>query len=464
MEFEGLNLDLSWYNSFEKREIKKAYLYALKNHEGQKRMTGEPYIIHPIEVAKNLILWGCDYETVCAGFLHDLVEDTDITLEDLEKEFNKDIAFIVDGVTKIKKIYKHDGSDLKTIRKLINSSIIDIRVIYVKLSDRLHNMQTIDAMPREKQISKSEETIIYYELAKMVGAFRTSRALEDLYLKYIYPIDYKNTIIQKKLIKDTYETKLHDTLNKMKSMLNDEGVSYISKLQIKNVYGLWKENERRKTSNTPSEVISYKILTDTKKDCYKVLGIINDKYRTLKVTDYISNPKPNGYSSIHDRIFIDGIDIYPSLLIKIRTKEMENVNTYGITYDMWKNNPMYQKRVSNFFKGIEYMANNDEEYLKITKNRLLLNEKNIFMNNGKRLTVLEKYNLLDIAFDMVDEQALNVKGAYVNGVYHDIREKLIINEDDIVKLLIDEEPVLSKEEALKRTINPYGRYLIRKNK
>ena len=106
MEFEGLNLNLSWYNSFEKREIKKAYLYALKNHDGQKRMTGEPYIIHPIEVAKNLILWGCDYETVCAGFLHDLVEDTDITLEDLEKEFNKDIAFIVDGVTKIKKIYK----------------------------------------------------------------------------------------------------------------------------------------------------------------------------------------------------------------------------------------------------------------------------------------------------------------------------------------------------------------------
>ena len=308
IELNDLIEILKEYNPEEVEVVKRAYEYASDLHKGQYRQSGEPYISHPLNVAYILAELHADRDTVCAGLLHDTLEDTKITKEDIAHDFNQNIANLVDGVTKLAKMNfssKQDQNYANT-RKIITGITEDVRIIIIKLADRLHNMRTLQFKSEFKQKENALETMeIFVPLAYYIGAYRIKSELEDLSLQYLKPDMYKRIEEKKLKIEEDSDKCLKEMLAAIQHLLNDKNIPNEIKIRTKNIYGIYKRlNEGHRLSDI-HDLLALKIMVDEVENCYRTLGIIHSEYHPVnnKFKDYICNPKTNMYQSLHITVF-----------------------------------------------------------------------------------------------------------------------------------------------------------------
>ena len=318
--------------------IKKAYYIAYQAHDGQKRKSGEDYIIHHVEVAIILANYGMDTETIVAGLLHDVVEDTDVTIEEIRKNFNNEVAKLVNGVTKISKIACVTKEDKKTenIRKMIVAMAEDIRVIIIKLADRLHNIRTIEYLREQKRRDKALETMeIYAPLAHRLGIRSIKDQLEDWSLKQLDPIGYKEIEEFLKIKKSEREKIVEQIKDNIKNRLHYEENQAHIEGRAKSIYSVYKKAYQKGYSfDEIYDVYAVRIIVDTEHQCYDMLGIIHDMFKPLpnRFKDYISTPKTNMYQSLHTTVIDDNGIIFE---VQIRTWDMHYTAEYGIAAH-WK--------------------------------------------------------------------------------------------------------------------------------
>lgn len=314
--------------------VEKAYAFAEHAHEGQKRFSGEPYFTHVVETAKGLASLGMGAKTVAAGLLHDSIEDANVSPGALEKEFGKDVRFLVEGVTKLGRI-KYRGAERhrESLRKLLVATGQDARVLIIKLMDRLHNMRTLQFVPPEKRMRIALETLeIYAAIAHRLGIGLVRRELEDLAFEYAYPEEHAKT---KKLLtersKETF-ARLEKMSRELKRELAKEGIKdFHTDYRVKGLYSLWRKLERKGGDiDKIYDIAALRVIVKDVPDCYRVLGIVNNLWQPLpnKIKDYIAFPKPNGYQSIHTTVFSGDGGIVE---LQIRTEEMHREAEYGIT-------------------------------------------------------------------------------------------------------------------------------------
>ena len=333
--------------------IKRAFNFAKMKHEHQVRKSGEPYIIHPLEVTNILANLKVGPNTLIAGLLHDVVEDTDTSLQDLKMLFNDDVASMVDGLTKIKNLQFNNGDNIQieNHQKMLLAMSNDVRVILVKLADRLHNIRTLDAMPLEKQYRIAKETLdIYAPLAHKLGMFRIKAELEDRSLRYTDTEMYHkitSLIRSKKFERENY---IDDMIESIKTLFVDTNFNdYQIKGRIKNIYSIYKKMvKNNKDFSEIYDLLAIRIIVDKVEDCYQALGIIHANYVPLpkRFKDYIAVPKPNMYQSLHTTVIGNDGEIFE---IQIRTHEMDNVAELGIAaHWAYKENREYSKEREQF--------------------------------------------------------------------------------------------------------------------
>ncbi len=321
----------------EKALVEKAYKIAKEAHKGHKRYSGEPYMTHVASVALGLAEMGMGPRTITAALLHDTIEDTEITADDIKQEFSEEILFLVEGVTKLSSV-RYYGSDRhnESLRKLFVATSQDIRVLIIKLMDRLHNMETLQFVPEEKQQRIARETLeIYVPVAHRLGIGLIRKELEDLAFPYVYPAEYEKV---QKLMKEATgkaDVILERERKALQKRLAEEGLrDFNTSYRVKGLYSLFQKLKRKDWDiNQVYDLLAVRVLLDSVEDCYKVLGIIHDMWRPLpkRVKDYIAFPKPNGYQSIHTTVTTNHGTI---LEIQIRTKKMHHEAEYGIASHM----------------------------------------------------------------------------------------------------------------------------------
>lgn len=318
-------------------ELQSAINFASEKHAGQKRKSGEPYIIHPLSVAAILIDWTMDIDTVIAGVLHDTVEDTDTTLSDIENMFGRDVAFLVDGVTKVSQA-RAGMRDLKSylpstrdnLTKLLIAVGEDVRVIIIKLADRLHNMQTLEHMSREKQLKIARETIeVFAPLADRLNMGRVRVQLEELAFSYLDPKEFKHL---KKVMKDRLgrsHRRLAEVRHQVDARLSAENIEHHMDGRIKSVYSLYKKLRKVESIDDVYDLIALRIIVEDVETCYRVLGVLHGMYQPMvnRIKDYIARPKPNGYQSLHTTIVTPNDQIVE---FQIRTSTMHDYAERGL--------------------------------------------------------------------------------------------------------------------------------------
>jgi len=319
-------------------ELEHAIDIATKAHTGQKRKSGEPYIIHPLSVAGTLIDWGMDIDSVLAGVLHDTVEDTDTTLEQLETLFGKDVAFLVDGVTKVSQaragmqdLAEYLPQTKDNLSKLLIAVGQDVRVIIIKLADRLHNLQTLQHMPKEKQVKIARESLeVFGPMADRLGMGRVRMEIEELAFSYLDPAEFKKlqNLIRKRLGKST--RKLGIIREEISKALHREKVEFEINGRVKSVYSLHKKlGKVNGNIDDIYDLMALRIIVETKEDCYRVLGVLHSLYQPMiaRIKDYIAIPKPNGYQSLHTTVITPTKQI---IEFQIRTYEMHEFAERGL--------------------------------------------------------------------------------------------------------------------------------------
>ena len=412
--------------------IKKAYNLAKLKHENQVRKSGEPYIIHPLEVTYILAELNAGPSTLVAGLLHDVVEDTDTTLQDLKTIFNDDVASIVDGLTKIKNL-KFNTTDMQTEnhQKMLLAMAKDIRVIIVKLADRLHNIRTLDAMPQEKQYRIAKETLdIYAPLAHRLGMFRIKAELEDRSLRYT-DFEMYQTITQlirsKRAERESYIERMIDTINGLFADTNF--TEYQIKGRIKNIYSIYKKmvNNHKEFSEI-YDLLAIRIIVNKVEDCYHALGIIHANFVPLpkRFKDYIAVPKPNMYQSLHTTVIGNDGEMFE---IQIRTQEMDKVAEYGIAaHWAYKENKEYSKEREQFeiaeklkwygdlmrLSQDDETVNNAEEFVDTIKGDILDANIYVFTPKSEVIALPKGSTPLDFAYRIHSDIGNKTVGAIVN--------------------------------------------------
>lgn len=327
-----------FYEDEELLELEHAIDIAAKAHKGQKRKSGEPYIIHPLSVASTLIEWGMDIDSILAGVLHDTVEDTEMTLEELESTFGSDVAFLVDGVTKVSQaragmqdLAEYLPQTKDNLSKLLIAVGQDVRVIIIKLADRLHNLQTLQHMPREKQIKIARESLeVFGPMADRLGMGRVRMQIEELAFSYLDPAAFKQLQIQmrKRLGKST--RKLGIVREEVARALAAQKISHEINGRVKSIYSLHKK--LLKVDNNIDDIydlMALRVIVETNEDCYRVLGILHTLYQPMiaRIKDYIAVPKPNGYQSLHTTVLTPAKQIVE---FQIRTYDMHEFAERGL--------------------------------------------------------------------------------------------------------------------------------------
>ncbi|NLH39907.1 MAG: bifunctional (p)ppGpp synthetase/guanosine-3',5'-bis(diphosphate) 3'-pyrophosphohydrolase [Elusimicrobia bacterium] len=333
MDFKELVNKFKEYSNTDTTLLELAYDFAKKAHGEQKRASGEMYFVHVYEVAVILCNLRMDINTVCAGLLHDVLEDTQVTPDILKKEFGDEICNLVDGVTKIDGLHfsSKDEEQAQNWRKMIIATAKDVRVIIIKLADRLHNMRTLEYLSNEKQKDIAYETLtLYAPIAHRLGIFNIKNELEDLSFKYLYPEDYKklklqvdNSYAKREEILKVFSDKIHDILKK-------SGVEYRILYRAKNLYSIYRKMQNQnKPFEEIQDTLGIRIITDTVLNCYAILGVIHSNFKPLSgsFTDYIAMPKSNLYQSLHTTVLSPGGE---PIEIQIRTEDMHRISEYGI--------------------------------------------------------------------------------------------------------------------------------------
>ena len=412
--------------------IQKAYEVAREAHKDQKRKSGEPYIIHPLCVAIILADLELDKETIVAGLLHDAVEDTWMTYEEVEKEFGSEVALLVDGVTKLGQLnYSKDKVELQAenLRKMFLAMAKDIRVILIKLADRLHNMRTLQYMKPEKQLEKARETMdIYAPIAMRLGISKIKVELDDLSLKYLKPEVYYDLVDKIALRKSEREEFVNSIVRQVKQHMDDAGIKSQVDGRIKHFFSIYKKMVNQdKTIDQIYDLFAVRILVDTVKDCYGALGVIHEMYKPIpgRFKDYIAMPKPNMYQSLHTTLI--GPNGQP-FEIQIRTYEMHKTAEYGIAAH-WKYKESSDGKVPvgkqeeeklNWLRQIlewQRDMSDNREFMSLLKNDLNLFADNVycFTPQGDVKTLPTGSTPIDFAYSVHSAVGNRMVGARVNG-------------------------------------------------
>ncbi len=407
--------------------LARAYRFSAEAHKGQTRNSGEPYVSHCIEVAKILADLQLDTTTVASGLIHDVVEDTKITVADVEREFGKEIAAIVDGLTKIAKLPNagsHQDRQVESYRKLLLSIAKDARVIIVKLADRLHNMRTLEFLPEEKRRRIALETRdLYAPLAHRFGMAKMRWELEDLAFKFLEPDDYKalaKKVAQKRGEREELVTALREPLERELARAGIKDVDVTGR--PKHLWSIFKKmKQREKPYEEIFDLLAIRVLVNAVPDCYHALGVIHDGYTPVqeRIKDYIAQPKSNGYQSLHTTVFGPGRQLYE---IQIRTKEMHRTADFGIAAH-WlykedaKSADELDKHLTWFRQILELQldAKTPDEFLEFLKLDLYADEIFVFSPKGDVHQLPKGATPIDFAFAVHSEVGLHCAGAKING-------------------------------------------------
>ena len=405
-------------------QVKKAFFYASNAHSGQFRSSGDPYVSHPIAVAKILADFKMDGDCLTAAILHDVIEDSGIPKSYLKNEFNVDVANLVDGVSKLDKISltSKQEEQAENFQKMLLAMSKDIRVIVLKLADRLHNMRTLKYLNKDKQKRIATETLeIYAPIAHRLGMHQFYRELEDLAFEVIHP--YKNKVLKNAIKKNTKGRK--KILNKIESSIKEKLNEYELNSQvngrIKHLYGIFKKMKTQtKSLDQVLDVYAFKITTNSVMDCYKALGILHNSFKPIegRFKDYIAIPKSNSYQSIHTGIItFDGLPIE----VQIRTNEMDELAEYGIAAH-WiyktgnKENPaqVRAKRWVNTLMEVKKNVDDPQDFIEIVKTGLVPNEIYVFTPKGDIIELPKGSTPIDFAFAVHSDIGIHCRGCRIN--------------------------------------------------
>ncbi len=425
--------------------IQLAYDFAVKAHGSQKRKSGEAYIQHCLHTAYILTQIHADLETVIAGLLHDIPEDTEYTLAEIEKNFGKDIAALVEGITKLSKI-KYRGIERyrESLRKMFLAMARDIRVILIKFADRLHNLRTLEALPLEKRQRIARETLeIYAPIAGLLGVYRLKWQMEDICFKHLYPEDYKKLAykyeVEKKLEHNQFIQKTKNILN---AKLKEAKISYELTSRFKHLYSIFlKMQKKDRKFDEIYDVFALRVNVPTIADCYKVLGIIHSLWRpnSSRFKDYIAVPKPNGYRALHTTVWgPEG----KSTEFQIRTKEMDEEAKYGIAAHWYykqrgahemgtSKQPAWVKEVLNIQKQTE----DTSEFIKQMKFDVFHNRIFVFTPKGDVFDLPEGATPIDFAYYVHSDIGNQAVGALVNDKMAPLSQEL--KNGDLVEIITE---------------------------
>ena len=441
IRIEALYDNIKNYSVEDINKIKRAYEIANYYHDGQFRKSGEPYITHPINVAYKVSQMKLDADAICAALLHDTVEDTKCSLEELKEVFNDDVAILVDGVTKINNNNENDSS--ATLRKIITSCQKDIRIILIKLCDRLHNMQTLEFKSQEKQKKIALETVeIYTPLAYYLGAYRIKHELEDLSLKYLEPSLYnKYKYMRDNIIRDSSSTLIEMSYN-MNKILDNKKMNHSTKMRIKNIYGIYRKMElKHQKLEEIHDLLNLKIMLNNDDDCYLVLKDVHKTYHPFnsKFKDYICNPKTNMYQSLHTTVFAPDDRL---VQVQIKTFDMDKIATFGLAA-YWDQKQGAREKMQeefnskfqfiNSLKEIDKSFSNNEEFVSQVKEELFSKKIYVFTTSGEVCELPEGSNAIDFAYALNYKIGNQIERALVNGQDYPIDKPL--EDGSIVQIL-----------------------------
>jgi len=463
-EFKELVLQIKRYNGKESDIdlLSKAWEYTKLSHLNQKRLSGEPYASHGLYTAKNLVEWKLDMSSILAGFLHDTVEDGKASVKEIKEIFGGEVAGIVDGVTKVSKVKLRGSKDeafVENLRKMFLAMAKDLRVVFVKLADRLHNMRTLSSLPEEKQKRIASETLeIFAPLAERLGMGEVKAQLDDLAFPYVYPREYEKVTKESLLHYKDAEKFIRKMKRRLLKKLACDGIRAKIDGRKKHLYSLWIKLERPGIDwdfNKIHDIVALRIMVDTVSQCYSTLGTVHNMYKQVPyfgVSDFISQPKPNGYRSIHTRVFGEGGRVSE---VQIRTHGMHQQAEYGLaahwSYALAKTKGTKEKSLDAGIKvdqekfgwvrqlvSWQEEIKDSEEYLRAVKFDALEHRNFIFSPKGDVFDLPEGATPIDFAFTVHTGLGDYIKSAKVNGKLVPLNYKL--KSGDICEIIKTKNP------------------------
>lgn len=432
------------FSDAEFQELKAAYDFSAAAHEGQKRQTGEPYFIHPCAVVNILVDLGFDdVSTLVAAFLHDILEDTPVTSDELEQKFGKEVLELVEGVTKLDKIKFVSAEDeqAENLRKMFFAMAKDYRVIIIKLADRLHNMRTLDALKPEKQIKIATQSLkIYAPLAGRLGLSFVKCELEDLAMRYLYPDDYYELVEFIKTKSKERQQFIEKICDELKAKLQELGIEGEVNGRQKHLYGIYKKMLKQgKNIEQIYDISAVRVIVNEVQDCYTVLGAIHTMWMPLpgRFKDYIAMPKPNGYQSLHTTVITKFKETFE---IQIRTYEMHRIAEYGIAahwkYKEGKTGATKIDDQINWLREVmdtQRESSDSHEFLENIEGNVFTDEVYVFTPKGKVLNLPVGSTTVDFAYAIHSAVGNKCIGAKVNGKI--VPLNTVLNTGDIVEIL-----------------------------
>ncbi|MBN1273687.1 MAG: bifunctional (p)ppGpp synthetase/guanosine-3',5'-bis(diphosphate) 3'-pyrophosphohydrolase [Candidatus Aminicenantes bacterium] len=416
----------SYYKGKDSTQLQKAYVFAAQAHKGQVRRSGEPYLSHPLEVANMLADMKLDVVTICSGLLHDVLEDTDVTAPELTKTFGKEITQLVEGVTKISRIQESspEARQAESIRKIILAMTDDLRVIFIKLADRIHNLKTLKFLPQDKQKQVAQETLdIYAPIANRLGMGRIKAELEDLSFRYVSPENFFKIASLVEPLKKKAEKELDKLSKNLSLIMKKNNIPAELSSRLKRPYSIYNKMNRRKIDfEQVFDFMALRLLTDSINHCYASLGIIHQSWPHLpkRFRDLIAMPKPNLYQSLHTTIITKE---QRTIEIQIRTHEMHEIAENGIAAH-WKYKEEDQNHIIKEDTRLHWLREmaefykeqkNPTEFLENLKKHLVPEEVYVYTPKGKMVSLPLGASALDFAFKIHSEIGLHCSSVKING-------------------------------------------------
>ncbi len=426
MERETLQKIKENYSFSEEEKLYKAYTYAQTAHAGQKRASGEPYFIHPCAVANILMDLGLDEATIAAALLHDVIEDTSATAEDIKKEFGSEVLALVDGVTKLEKIVfkSQEDADAENFRKIFVAMAKDVRVIIIKLADRLHNMRSLNFLSHERQQRMASETLdIYAPLAGRLGISQIKCELEDLCLKYLDPESYDYLVYNIRERLTERKEFVARIVEEIKDMMKESGVGGEVFGRPKHFYSIYKKMKNKgKTLDQIYDLTAVRVIVKDVRECYTVLGTIHERWKPIpgRIKDYIATPKPNKYQSLHTTVMTKYGQPFE---IQIRTEEMHKIAEFGIAAHWKYKEGKTEEETNNFENRLTWLREvmewqgdlkDSREFIDALKTELYSHELLVFTPRGKVISLPPEATPVDFAYAIHSEVGNRCTGARVN--------------------------------------------------
>ena len=452
--YDELKKSLSYItNEDELASIARAYSYALANHEGKKRKNGADYITHPLNVAYILANLNVDYETIVAALIHETINHGNATKEEITHLFGEDIAKIVDCLSKINKMALQDDKDSSALnlRKVLVGMSEDVRVLFLKLADRLHNMRTIWALTPEEQKNKAKETMsVLIPIAHRLGINSIKSELEDLSLKYLNPEAYEDIINHLDASREELNEYLEEMQEEISELLTEHGIKFKIKSRVKSVHSIYQKLSKGKSWNNIYDILALRVFVDTESDCYLTIGLIHSKFRPIpkRFKDYIAMPKENMYQSLHTTVF--GVEDQ-TFEIQVRTYEMDEIAEKGIA-SHWSYKEKGKSKFQNvleqkleMFRNLIDASKNDsaEEFAKTIDSEILQESIYCFTPKGDVVELPKKSTPIDFAYRIHSKVGDTLVGAIVNDAIVPIDYEL--QDDDIVKIMTNPNSAPKKE-------------------